>query len=398
MSSTVLPRMALLAGLALMSMGQTVLFAIFGPLGRDMGMSEVMIGGVISLAAIAVVLTSPWWGRQVDRIGRRPVFLFAMAGLGVTTLVFALMLEAGRAGWIAGTGAFLLLGLSRIVYGLSVTGAQPAAIGWVADTTSAAERTGGMAMIGAAFGIGTILGPVLAWGLSGFGLLVPLYTVAALGGAVCLLAWRLLPETLVAAPIPPPPLRPLDPRLRATLGTLVVVFVVISALQQTIAFYVQDVGDLDNATTAANVGQALALLAAVIFVTQIFVANRKPAPGLIVRLGLGIAIVGPVVLLLWPGQPGILAAHALLGLGMGLVIPGLQGTASLSVTEDEQGAVGGLVGAAMAGGFVIGPVLGTGLYALWSGLPYLVASLLLLCALTIQVAARPSSRIRSHPL
>jgi len=398
MASTLLPRVALLAGLALMSMGQSVLFAIFGPLGRDMGMSEVMVGGVISLAAIAVVLTSPWWGRQVDQRGRRPVFPFAMGGLGLTTLLFTLALEAGRAGWIAGLGAFLLLALTRVIYGLSVTGAQPAAAGWVADTTSAEERTGGMAMIGAAFGIGTILGPVLAWGLSGFGLLVPLYTVATLGILICLLAWRVLPETRVAAAEPSAPLRPLDPRLRLTLGTLVAVFVVISSLQQTLAFYVQDTGGLDNATTAARVGQALALLAAVIFATQVVVAIRKPSPNLILRLGLGIGVIAAAVLLLWPAQPGILLSHAIFGLGMGLVVPGLQGLASLSVSDKEQGAVGGLVAAAMAAGFAIGPVLGTGLYALWQGLPYVVAALLLLSALTIQIGAPASARARTHPL
>ena len=73
-----------------------------------------MVGGVISLAAIAVVLASPAWGRQVDRWGRRPVFLTSMAGLAITTLLFTLALEAGRAGWIAGLGAFALLALARI--------------------------------------------------------------------------------------------------------------------------------------------------------------------------------------------------------------------------------------------------------------------------------------------
>ena len=291
------------------------------------------------------------------------------------------MLEAGRAGWVTGIWAFVLLALARVIYGLSVTGAQPAAAGWIADITTPEERTGGMAMIGAAYGVGAILGPVLAWMLSGFGLLVPLYAIAALALAIFLLASRALPETRVSTPDTAPKLSPFDPRLRLELGTLVIVFVVISSLQQTLAFYVQDTGGIDTATTVARVGQALALLALVMFATQVAVALRKPSPKLILRVGLIFGAGGTALLLAWPAQPGILLSHAMLGLGMGFVIPGLQGLASLAVDAEQQGAVAGFVAAAMAGGFVLGPVLGTGLYGLWQGLPYLLAiTLLLVCA------------------
>ena len=381
-----LARAALIAGLALMAMGQSVLFAIFGPLGRDIGMSEVMVGGVISLAAIAVVLASPAWGRQVDRRGRRPVFLISMAGLAITTLLFTLALEAGRAGWIAGLGAFVVLALARIAYGLAVTGAQPSVAGWVADTTTPEERTGGMAMIGAAYGTGTILGPVLAWSLSGIGLLVPLYTVAGMALCVFVVAWRVVPETRAGGAGSGPPLSPLDPRLRIILITLVVAFVVVAMQQQTLAFYVQDTAGTDNAQTAARVGQALALLAAMMFLVQGAVAVKKPAPMLLLRLGLPIGALGCAILILWPAQPGILLAHALFGLGFGLIVPGLQGLASLAVGAEEQGAVGGLVGASMAAGYAVGPVLGTGLYALWPILPYLLGIVLLttFCAIHLR--------------
>lgn len=388
----------LLAGLALMSMGQTVLFAIFGPLGRDMGLSELMIGGVISLSAIAVVVASPWWGRQSDRIGRKPVFVISALGLGLATLAFTAALEAGRAGWVTGLAAFALLAGTRMIYGLGVTGIQPAAAGWVADTTTAQERTGGMAMIGAAFGIGSILGPTLAWLLSGFDLLLPLYVIAVGGLIVAGFAWRFLPETRQQTERPTVSLSPLDPRLTATLATVVCVFSVIAGLQQTLAFYVQDIGQLTNPETARRVGQAFALLAAVLFATQILVAVRKPKPKRILLLGLILGAAGAAVLLALPTPPGILIAHAVLGLGMGLAVPGLQGLASIAVGEDEQGTVGGLVAAAMAGGFAIGPLLGTALYGFWPGAPYVLAIVLLLGAAIVSFGRPPQSPPRHHPL
>lgn len=370
-------KLALVLGLALMAMGQTVLFALLGPVARELGLTEIMVGGIISLAAVTVVLASPWWGRRVDRWGRRPVFLMATCGLGVTTFLFALTLQAGLAGLWTGVTAFALLALARMIYGFAVTGAQPAAAAWMADNTTAEERTGGMALIGAAFGLGAILGPTLAWLMSGLPLLAPLYLIAGLALCAALLAWRTLPETVPAKAAEAPRLSPTDPRLRSTLLIVLTAFIVVASIQQSVAFYVQDTVGLDAAGTAARVGQAMATLALLMFLTQGAIAVLKPDPKLLIPLGATIGTAGCLVLALWPTQVGVLLAHALFGLGFGAIIPGLQGRASLAVGRDEQGATGGLVAAGMAAGYAVGPVFGTSLYTVLPVLPYLVGAALM---------------------
>lgn len=381
------PKAALVLGLALMAMGQTVLFALLGPVARELGLTEIMVGGIISLAAVTVVLASPWWGRRVDRWGRRPVFLTATFGLGVTTLLFALTLQAGLAGLWTGLTAFLLLALARMIYGFAVTGAQPAAAAWMADNTTAEERTGGMAMIGAAFGLGAILGPTLAWLMSGLPLLAPLYLISGLAVLATLLAWQTLPETVPAEAASAPRLSPTDPRLRGTLLIVLTAFVVVASIQQSVAFYVQDTTGLDAAGTTARVGQAMATLALVMFLTQGAIAAVKPDPRLIIPLGAVIGAAGCMVLALWPAQAGVVLAHALFGLGFGAIIPGLQGRASLAVGSEEQGATGGLVAAGMAAGYAIGPVFGTALYTILPVLPYLVGAGLMTVVVIVTVPA-----------
>ncbi|MEM9011028.1 MAG: MFS transporter [Pseudomonadota bacterium] len=380
-------RIVLLAGMGLIPMGQTVLFALLGPIAREFGLTEVMVGAIISLAAVTAVIAAPWWGQRCDRWGRRPVFLAAMLGLAITTTVFTLVLEAGRAGWIIGVGAFLALAAARIVYGFAVMGAQPAAAGWIADTTTAEKRTAGMALIGAAFGLGAILGPTLAWAMSGFDLLAPLYLIAALALLAAVAAALGLPETMRPATGDRPSLSPADRRLRLTLISTLLAFVVVSSVQQTIAFYIQDIDALDAAATARRVGQAMALLALVMFVTQATLASLKLSPGGLILGGACIGSLGSILLIAWPSETGILLAHAIFGLGFGTLIPGLQGRASLSVSPEEQGATGGMIGAAMAGGYVFGPILGTWLYTQAAIAPYAGGFVLMLIIIALQVSA-----------
>lgn len=375
--SLIVAKIALLLGLSLMSMGQTVLFALLGPVARELGLTEIMVGGIISLAAVTVVLCSPWWGRRVDSWGRRPVFLTAALGLGVTTFVFALTLQGGLAGLWTGATAFAVLALARMVYGFAVTGAQPAAAAWMADSTTAEARTGGMAMIGAAFGLGAILGPTLAWLMSGLPLLAPLYLISALAVVAAGLAWLTLPETVPLEAASAPRLSPRDPRLCGTLLIVLICFTVVASIQQSVAFYVQDTGGLSAAATAARVGQAMAVLALVMFLTQGGIAAAKPDPRLLIPLGAVIGGTGCLVLALWPAGIGLFLAHALFGLGFGAVIPGLQGRASLSVGAEEQGATAGLVAAGSAAGYAIGPIFGTALYTLLPVLPYLAGTALM---------------------
>jgi multidrug resistance protein len=127
-------------------------------------------------------LCSPFWGRLSDRIGRRPVLL---AGLFGSVLAYA---------GFAFANSYMTLLATRIAAG--VFGATIGTAGaYIADVTTPAERGKGMALIGAAFGIGFTLGPAIGGFAAGPGHMhLPGLIAAGLSAAALLAAWRLLPE------------------------------------------------------------------------------------------------------------------------------------------------------------------------------------------------------------
>ncbi|MEM6304231.1 MAG: MFS transporter [Pseudomonadota bacterium] len=387
--SYTMPKVLLFGGLALTSMGQSVLFAVLGPSARDTGLSEIQAGAVISVSAMTVVAVSPLWGRISDRRGRRPVFAFALAGFALSTLLFAYLLQNALAGAISGASAFAVLAGARVLYALGIAGGQPAAAGFIADISAPEDRARAMALIGGAFGIGAILGPSLAFATSGFGVLVPLYGVALIGVLWWLLVLARLPEppALRARDTGVPALAMTDRRLRAVLLGTVLVFTSIAMVQQTVAFLVQDRFSLATQATAARTGAVFAVLAVFNLIAIIAVSRTQLGPSTLIRNG-GLVAAAGVALLLPPlSAAGIFVAAGVMGAGFGAMVPGLQGKASLAVGKEVQGAAAGFVSAAMAGGFILGPVLGTGLYMVGSWATYGGAALVAFCGALLAARA-----------
>jgi DHA1 family tetracycline resistance protein-like MFS transporter len=145
--------------------------------------SGVAAGALIGVYSAMQFITAPLWGRWSDRIGRRPVILISLVGSTVSYLLFA-----------AADGIGLLF-VSRILAG--VAGASiPVAQAYIADVTTESERAHGMGLIGAAFGLGFVFGPVIGGLLAQYGHHAPGLAATAICGTNLLAAvWR-LPESL----------------------------------------------------------------------------------------------------------------------------------------------------------------------------------------------------------
>jgi MFS family permease len=115
------------------------------------------------------------------------------------------------------------------------------------------------------------------------------------------------------------------------------------------------------------------------FFAQSFLAGRlKMHPIRLMVVGLPILMSSFGLLLFASSIPMLVAVLGILGLGLGMVSPGFTAGASLAVGPDEQGAVGGLVSACPAAGFVLGPIFGTSLYQIDHTLPYICALVMML--------------------
>lgn len=363
-SSQAIAYVLILGCIMTFAMGQTILFTVLGPVSRVIGMPEYQVGLIVTLSALAMVIVQPSWGRLSDVWGRKIVIIFGLGAYSITTVIFTVLLQFGLSESIALLPLFGLLVIARVAYALTSSGIQPAATAYIADTTTGTQRSAGVALIGAAVGIGTVGGPILAFLLVGFGILVPLYAAAGIAMTMAVVAVVFLrePPSHVRSK-PTVRMRLLDRRVMPYLAITMVLLTITAMTQQTGTFYVQDRLQLNAEATARAFGIAMGLTAIVTIIVQgVVVQWLRPAPAVLVRVGLLLGTTAFVFLANTKAYEGLVIGYMILGGSFGLLNPGLMSAASLCVGPDEQGSVAGLIGSAMSAGFVFGPILGTSLY------------------------------------
>ncbi|MDH3886336.1 MAG: MFS transporter, partial [Desulfobacterales bacterium] len=348
--------------LALMAtgIGQSLVFAILAPLGREVQLSELQITSIIAISALVFGVIAPYWGRLSDRVGRKPIIITGLLGYTVGTLLFTSVFYAGLAGLLGGSLLYAILLAARCGQSLVMSATNPAATAYAADHTTTEQRTRTMARLGTANSMGTILGPAVSGALATFGLLAPLYFAAGLALLAALTVWWQLPRTpsrdLTARPVSVR-LHYNDRRIRLLLATAVGLFVGFSGIQQTLGFQLQDKLGLTGIETAQMTGAALMVSAAFTFIIQVTVMQRvKLKPTQFVRLGLLSLLFGAAIISSFETFAVLAVGMGFLGAGLGLCMPAIAAGASLAVAPGEQGAAAGLVSSCPAIGFVAGPI------------------------------------------
>ncbi|MGD1988387.1 MAG: MFS transporter [Pseudomonadales bacterium] len=365
----------LLISLVVVGMGFTVLFPILAPVGREMGLTEFQITAIIGASSITVFLASPRWGRLSDRLGRKPVILIGLFGFAFGTFLFNGVIYLGLSTALTGTVLFAALVASRMVHAAVMSATMPAANAFMADITSAANRTKGMGAAGAANNLGSMLGPAVA-ALAVFSLLMPLWVMAALAFLNGLFIWRFLPEPpRHNAPRLGQKMRYRDPRIFPFIIVGVTMFSGMALVQQTMGFRFQDALNLSATETAQAVGLGMMLSAGASLLAQGVVVQRLSlAPFTLLRVAMPLLFLAFATMALTESRWVLTSAMMVQGFGMGLAGPGFMAGASLAVSAEEQGAVAGVAGSCGPLGFAIGPMLGGALYQLQPTLPYAVAA------------------------
>ncbi len=361
------PRARFLLGLGvlLFAIGQSLTFVIVTPLARQVGFDAQSFGIALTLASLPLIFGAPYWGRRSDVIGRKPVFLIGITGAAVGTLLIALVLQLGVSGILTGMGLLVLFAFARAAYGAAASAIYPAASAYMVDVTDIQHRGQGLAIIGAANGMGSVLGPALAGALAFFGPLVPMYVAALIGLGGVVMTWYLLPEPTVHADARSKiKLKLGDTRLRPFLIMWFVFFLTFMALQLILSFYLQDeYGITDPKALVRTASLMLVSMAAMIVVVQIGVLQVfKVQPKVLLRLLGPFFVVALVIIGLAPNLVVMAVGFGVLGLSFACANPGINGCASLCVEPWEQGAAAGFLGAGNTLGAILGPIIGTQIY------------------------------------
>lgn len=150
----------------------------------SMGGSGVSMGFLMASYAFMQFLFSPLWGDLSDRYGRKKFLMLGAVGNGISMIFMGFSSEL----W--------MLFASRALAGMLSSATLPTAMAYISDSTDENERGGGMGVIGAAFGLGMVLGPGIGGAMSGISLSAPFFLAAGLSALSLLFIWFLLPESL----------------------------------------------------------------------------------------------------------------------------------------------------------------------------------------------------------
>lgn len=400
------PAFAILFAVSLIAAaGNMALQSVLPAIGREFGLRDTLVSAAFAISALMWTLTSPYWARLSDRLGRKKVIMIGLGGFVASIGGFGLATTAGLQLWLAPLVAFAFMTVARTIYGVFGSASPIAAQAYVADRTTPEQRTQSMSLLASAQGLGTVIGPAIApfFILPFVGLAGPMYAFALFGAVVLWIVWRRLPSGDV---VRQPTGRPgeagkglwRDPRVRDYLlyGLLVTGAQAVNI--SVLGFHVID----ELAATGLSVRDAqpfigitmLAGAAATLMAQWGLIPLLKLQAADLMRWGAGLALVGNVMTIAAPGYYGVVVGYAVISLGIGFARPGFTAGSSLSVGRHEQGAVAGLMMSLAGLSFLGPPVIGVALYELAEAGPF-VANILLLGLATLLCFT--SARLRLGP-
>lgn len=363
---------------------------VIGPVVRGLRLAEWHGGLVVTVAGVLWMLMARYWGGRSDRVGRRRVLLRAAAGYIVSYLLLAvgldLMLREPPPVWLA----LLALMTLRALIGAFYAAMPTVSAARIADITAPEQRGAMMAKLGAANGLGMVLGPAIGGLLVKDSLTLPLYIAAALPLLGTLWLAAKMPSDAAHEPRVTPPLKLSDRRLRLPLAAMLLAMSAVITAQMIVGFYAMDALRQAPGPAARTAGWAMTTVGVMLILVQVGLAKARRMNA--ARCLAGGALLSGVGFLLVPvlgGATGLIACYAIMAAGMGLVFPSIQTLAANAVTADEQGIAAGSVIAVQGMAMVVAPLVCTLLYGVRPWMPYVVAaSLLLLVALAAALKPR----------
>ena len=331
---------------------------------------------LVAIFSLMQMLASPLWGRLSDRIGRRPVLMVSLAASALSYL------------WLGFADALWMLFAARAFAG-ACAGNIAAAQAYIADVTPPEKRARGMGMIGAAFGLGFIIGPAVGGIVAGNdvatadlrspGLIAAGLSLAALLGVVCLLKES---RTSGAADTPRRGRIAMlvDALGRPVLSRLLVIFFLVilafAGMESTFALWAMRQFGW-GPEQVGYVFTFVGILSAVMQGGLIGPLTRRFGEERLMTAGLVLIGLGLVLLPFARAVPALAVATAALALGMGAMQPSLNSLISRRAGKDEQGGVLGVAQSVGSLSRVLGPIIAGSLFAgLGRSSPFLWGALL----------------------
>lgn len=357
--------------------------------------SAALWGGVLTTVfAFMQFLFGPIMGNLSDRFGRRPVLLISLVVMTADYLVMA----------VAGTIWLLLIG--RIVGGITAA-TQSTASAYMADISKSSDKAANFGLLGAGFGIGFVLGPLIGGMLGEYGTRAPFYVAAVLAALNFAFGYFVLSETVtdkIRRPFKWGNANPFGafkqmsklPGVRRLLIVYFTYSVAFHVYPSVWSYFTQE----RFGWSPQMIGFSLALFGVLMAIVQgglirLILSRLGEWRTIIWGLGFDIVAFGAMAVVTSGTVALILTPLAALGAA---TIPALTGVMSQLVGDDEQGALQGVMTSAGALAMIVSPMLMTSVFAEFTrdgtlfylpGAPFVVSMVLMIVALVIFLRSKP---------
>lgn len=375
-------RWILLGCLAISGIGQSFIFTSLPPIGREIGLSDVQISSVITAGATVFVFSSVLWGRLIPRIGQIRSIVIGMICYTVTIGCTGMVLHAGIEGVLGANVVYLLILLLRLIFASLVAGVYPSIQAYLISWSGVRNRAALIASLSAAFSLGMISGPALSTFSSSVSLVLPFFLIAIASGVGALLTFLQVKESGASlCHDVPDKVNWLSQPVRPFLMMSLLIILSLTGIQQIFGFLVQDRFGWDAVQTTQKAGYGLMLMSILIIMMQVLVVSRLHlSPLRLIGFGLlfcGLSFYGFLII---SDYKEVLVVMGLLGVGVGLLYPGVITSQTLIVADGLQSQLAATNAAVQGVGAALGPITMTALYQMDQVWPFrmLILGLLVL--------------------
>ena len=330
------------------------------------GASEATVGILLAIYSAMQFMFSPILGKLSDRVGRRPVLLGSLIGTSIGFLIMGLAPKMPVGFALLGMAPTLVwLFIARIIDGVS-GGNISTAQAYIADVTSPEERSKGMGLIGAAFGLGFIFGPAIGGLMSHVSAEAPFFFASVMAAANATALYFLLPESLSHEHRAEARRRVTLSemfaqsggfRLKAIMATYFFATIAFAMLTATYALFANHRFNFDAIHTGymfTYVGVLGAIIQGGLLGRLVKMFGEKT----LAVSGTAIFALSMFALPMTATLTTLLAASSGIAIGNSLMTPSLNGLASKSVSAAWQGRMLGVMASVASLARIIGPVLG----------------------------------------
>jgi len=360
--------------LVVVMLGFGIIIPILPSYIESMGGGGFTMGLLMAIFSAMQFIFSPVWGGLSDRYGRKPILMLGVLGFAITMLLMGLS-----------TKLWMLIA-ARGLAGVLSSATLPTAMAYIGDSTDKKNRGGGMGVVGAAMGLGMVLGPGIGGMMAGISMEAPFYFAAILALLSIGLIWLLLPESLLAEKrqlatrLHGPQFKVMWQALFGPLGFLLITAFMISFamtnFEGIFAYYAQQKYTFDP----KQIGIILTVVGLVSTIAQGLltgIMTRKFGEANVIKGSLLFSTLGFLVMLAAGNMAGVLVTTAVFILSNAMLRPAVSSLISQR-TNQGQGIAMGLNNAFMSLGRVAGPLWAGSMIDVNLSLPFLTGAFIML--------------------